>query len=171
MILGLVGGYAFQRIWRRILPSSFSHALLDRLPGDIRGMLTAEVPSEMLKHYRAVVLGMLGWSARGAVALAIGLVPVTVAFLLVAAWDPSARGGGKDAFCASAVGCALFEMMLFDTHRRPDLERPIVVRSATFDVNPVWPYVNDVELAFFAAVLLGGAGAAWGNRKRQEERR
>lgn len=171
IVLGLVGGYAFERVRRSILPSSSSRALLARLPGDIRGMLTADVPSEMLKHYNAAVLGMLRWSAQSAVALAVGLVPVAAAFMLVAAWDPSTRNGDKDAFCASAIHCALFEMMLFDTHRSPELERSIVVRTAAFDRNPVWPYVNDLELAFFTAVVLGGAGAAWLERKRRTVRR
>src|SRR5690606_11220690 len=110
IVIGLLGGYAFQRVRRRILPSSFGNTLVARLPGEIRGMLTAEEPSEMLKHYKAAVLGMLGWSARNAVALAIGLLPVAAGFLLLDAWEPSARAGGKDAFCASAVDCALFEM-------------------------------------------------------------
>lgn len=171
IVLGLAGGFAFERIRRLILPSSSSHALLGRLPGEIRGMLTADVPSEMLKHYKAVLVGMLRWSARSVAALAIGLAPVALAFMLVAAWDPSARTGDKDAFCTSAFDCALFEMMLFDTHRSPELERSIVVRTAAFDRNPVWPYVNDLELAFFTAVVLGGAGAAWLERKRRTVRR
>ena len=176
----------------------------------------------MLKHYKAVLAGMLGWSARNAAGLTLGLLPVAAAFLLLAAWDPSDRLaaeievypserarfagahspwtleagrmlaerdavtdglgvgakrsigvehiGDKHAFCASVPGCVLFEMMLFDAQAAPDLDRSLVVRPAAFDLNPAWPYVNDLELAFFAAVMLGGAGAAWIRRARPDER-
>lgn len=178
----------------------------------------------MLKHYKAVLAGILGWSARNAAGLAFGLMPAAAAFLLLAAWDPSARLaaqielypveetlspaaarspwmleagrmlaerdavtasglvvganqrigarriGDKHAFCSSVPKCALFEMMLFDAELAPDLDRSLVVRPAAFDLNPAWPYVNDLELAFFAAVMLGSAGAALARRGRQDER-
>src|SRR5690606_41238530 len=224
IILGGISGYAFQRIWRRILPRPFSRDVLKRLPADVRAMLTAEEPSEMLKHYKAVLAGILGWSARNAAGLAFGLMPAAAAFLLLAAWDPSARLaaqielypveetlspaaarspwmleagrmlaerdavtasglvvganqrigarriGDKHAFCSSVPKCALFEMMLFDAELAPDLDRSLVVRPAAFDLNPAWPYVHDLELAFFAAVMLGSAGAALARRGRQCER-
>lgn len=90
-VLGLLGGYAFHRAWRRILPLSWTRQLKQQLPQDLRGMLTSEEPSEMLRHYKAVLLKMLAYAGRNAAGLSLGLVPLTAFFLLLAAWDPSRR--------------------------------------------------------------------------------
>jgi hypothetical protein len=36
-----------------------------------------------------------------------------------------------------------------------------------FDRNPFWPFLNDLEFAFFTAVVLGSGLSAWRRRIRQ----
>jgi hypothetical protein len=72
----------------------------------------------------------------------------------------------KRAYCAGWLGCLGFELMLFETH--PLSARTghagvgsVVVRPLAFDANPWWPYLDDLELAFFASAAAGGIAAGW----------
>ena len=72
----------------------------------------------------------------------------------------------KRAYCAGWLDCLGFELMLFETH--PLIARAgvaevdsVVVRPLAFDANPWWPYLDDLELAFFASAAAGGIAAGW----------
>jgi hypothetical protein len=73
---------------------------------------------------------------------------------------------GKRAYCAGWLACLGFELMLFETHRLQahlagDGFRTVVVRPQAFDANPWWPYLDDLELAFFVSAAIGGIFAGW----------
>ncbi len=72
----------------------------------------------------------------------------------------------KRAFCSGWLGCLGYELMLFETHPLPARASragfdSVVVRPRVFDANPWWPYLDDLELAFFVSVAAGGIAAGW----------
>lgn len=105
--LGLVAGYCFYRIWRRLLPVDWTRSLRRRLPGEVRAMLACEDPSEMLRHYRSVLLGIGAYAGRNSLGLMLGLAPVAAVFLALSAFDPSGRLADEaEAYPPEAVGDA-----------------------------------------------------------------
>lgn len=74
--------------------------------------------------------------------------------------------GDKRAFCSGWLRCLGFEVMLFKTHplqtRLPgEGVGAVVVRPQAFDANPWWPYLDDLELLFFAGAAVGSIAAGW----------
>jgi hypothetical protein len=72
----------------------------------------------------------------------------------------------KRAWCTGWLGCLGYELMLFETHplsADPGIAEldSVVVRPRAFDANPWWPYLDDLELAFFASAAAGGVAAGW----------
>jgi hypothetical protein len=72
----------------------------------------------------------------------------------------------KRAYCAGWLSCMGFELMLFETHRLSahagsTETGSVVIRPRVFDANPWWPYLDDLELAFFASAAAGGIAAGW----------
>ena len=72
----------------------------------------------------------------------------------------------KRAFCRGTFTCLGYELMLFETHRLPAPQSEnggdtVVVRPRAFASNPFWPALDDLELAFFAGIILGGIAAGW----------
>jgi hypothetical protein len=69
----------------------------------------------------------------------------------------------KRAFCSGWLSCLGYDLMLFETHplsARADVSS-VVVRPRVFDSNPWWPYLDDLELAFFASAAAGSIAAGW----------
>jgi hypothetical protein len=188
---GLLGGWMFFRCWRALLPAGRSRAFWSALPETARRMVTTEEPSEVLRHYRNLIGTTARYAARSVGAVLVAILPTSALFLVLTALDPSERLttrvevhpasavasapdrtalAGKHVWCASTAACFFFEMMLFDTH---DLDTPatrsaaVISRPVVFDRNPFWPYLNDLDFTFFAAIVAGSALAAWRRRARQ----
>lgn len=101
---GLIGGYAFFGLWRRIVPSAWSSGVLAALPGNVQGMLTSQDPSDMLAYYKAVMLSLGAYAVRNTLGLAVGLLPMTGLFLALTVYDPSgALATRSEAYPASAL--------------------------------------------------------------------
>jgi hypothetical protein len=72
----------------------------------------------------------------------------------------------KHVFCDGWLSCLGYELMLFETHRlqesplAPD-SGSVVVRPRVFAVNSFWPYLDDLELAYFVGIMAGGIAAGW----------
>jgi hypothetical protein len=70
----------------------------------------------------------------------------------------------KHAFCTSAIACLGYELLLFETRRVPDppgSSRSVVMRPRAFAANPLWPWLDDLELAFLVSAVAGGVAAGW----------
>jgi len=72
----------------------------------------------------------------------------------------------KRAFCSGMLACLGYELMLFETHRLHASPpegggSTVVVRPRAFASSPFWPYLDDLELAFFAGTIAGGIAAGW----------
>jgi hypothetical protein len=72
--------------------------------------------------------------------------------------------GRKLALCTSAMTCLGFELLLFETRRVREPSggaRSVVVRPLAFAANPLWPWLDDLELAFLVSAVAGGFAAGW----------
>jgi hypothetical protein len=71
---------------------------------------------------------------------------------------------GKLALCTSAMACLGYELLLFETHRVREPwsnARSVVMRPRAFAANPLWPWLDDFELAFLVSAVAGGVAAGW----------
>lgn len=228
VIVGFVSGGLFYRLWRGLLPRSRSRAFWRTLPDSARGMLTSDEPSDLLRHYRTLIVATARYAARNTLAVLVGMTPIAVIFLLLdalalsshmaesieiypAAAMAQAAGGVSDwyrdderllidrdklgdapvqlagqrldrealaekqAFCDTTVSCLLFDMLLFETHRiDPQIGHwmggSVIVRPVLLDRNLFWPYLSDLDVWFFTAVMSGSAAAAWWRRHRKGNR-
>lgn len=91
VLLGLVAGYLFYRLWRVIVPRSWSRSFWRSVAGEINGMLTCEDPSDMLKHYKAFLVSIAGYIARSSMGLVLALIPVASVYVGLSFLDPSGR--------------------------------------------------------------------------------
>ena len=82
---------------------------------------------------------------------------------------PAARVG-RTGYCSTAGYCALFAALDFNVvpleagTARPDYA---VVRADHGDVNPLWPFLSDIEAALFVAFAFATvAGLLWPHKPR-----
>lgn len=89
--------------------------------------------------------------AHGAAVLDAGGRTVTIA-------NPA----GRHALCWSEGWCMVFELLAFQVQRSAEAVLPhhgfIAVRPSHHDGNPLWPFLSDLEFAFWLAFLAGTTG-------------
>jgi len=88
---GLIGGWLFYRLWRRIVPSSWSRVFWRTLAINAHRMLTCDEPSEMFVHYRALLTATAAYTGRSILGLLLATAPIVIIFPLLAAYDPSGQ--------------------------------------------------------------------------------
>jgi len=100
---------------------------------------------------------------RALLAPPAGAVALEVGDGRVAIDDPL----GRHAFCAGG-GCGLFAGLGFSVHEleAATLETAIVLRPSHGDINPLWPYLSDLELIFVVAFCLASFAAFFRHRGR-----
>ena len=91
VIMGFIGGGLFYCLWRGLLPRSRSRAFWRTLPDSVRGMLTSDEPSDLLRHYRTLIVATARYAARNTLAVLVGIAPIAVIFLLLDALALSSR--------------------------------------------------------------------------------
>jgi len=91
VIMGFVSGGLFYCFWRGLLPRSRSRAFWRMLPDSARGMLTSDEPSDLLRHYRTLIVATARYAARNTLAVLVGITPIAVIFLLLDALALSSR--------------------------------------------------------------------------------
>lgn len=88
---GLAGGWLFHDVWRRLLPRARSRDFWTTVPASVRGMLTSEATTDLLHHYRTLVVAGFRYAGRNVVALLVAMTPIVAIALLLGAIDPSSR--------------------------------------------------------------------------------
>lgn len=161
------------------------------MSGVTRRMLEVEQPGEFLRLYRTLGGLVARYVGRNLGGTLVACLPM-IAILLIAApplfeaWDaraprlalipPEAAGlvptarVGRTGYCSTAGYCALFTALDFDV---VPLEAGAagpnyaVVRADHGDVNPLWPFLSDIEAAFFVAFVFATvAGLLWPHKPR-----
>lgn len=188
--LGIVAGAAFAWIWLRIVPPGTSRRFWSSMRALTHEMLTVEETSAFFRLYGRLGRLLGPYLARNLGGTLAGCLPVAVIVLFLAApvferWDAraervtlapeSAAGllstpvpyhGARTGYCSSAGYCTLLAALDF---RVVQLDRPdvpyAVVRGYHSDVNPLWPFLSDLEATFFVAFVLSMlAGLLWPRR-------
>jgi hypothetical protein len=131
LVIGIAGGWAFYRLWRRFVPAGDSKRFWSTFPAQLNSMLASEESSEMLRHYRALLVGLGRYSFRNLFAVIVGLLPITIAYLLL-------------------------DLLLFEP----------AGDSKVRQLNPLQPYLSDLELCLCVAATVGSIAAALLNRRR-----
>jgi hypothetical protein len=89
VVLGFGGGWLFYRLWRALLPRSRGRVFWQNLPESVRGMLTSDEPSELLRHYRTLLLSTANYAGRNLLAVLVAIAPITAIFLALTVMDLS----------------------------------------------------------------------------------
>jgi hypothetical protein len=187
--LGLLAGAAFAWIWLLVVPAGTNRRFWSAMIGLTREMLQVEETGAFLRLYRRLGGLLAKYVARNLGGAALGCLPMiaillTVAPLVFSAWDaraprlalvpaeaaslvtatPSERTG----YCATDGYCALFAALDFKVVKLNDAKVDYVVARADHgDVNPLWPFLSDIEVAFFLAFILATViGLVWPHKRR-----
>jgi hypothetical protein len=160
--LGVLAGAAFAWLWLRIAPRGTNRRFWSAMAGLTREMLQVDETSRFLRLYRRLG-GLLGkYVARNLGGALVGCLPMIVILLTVAplvfkSWDARAPGGfvERTAYCSTPGWCTVFAALDFKVVEVPFKNKPYTVERADHgDRNPLWPFLSDIEAAFFAAFIL-----------------
>jgi hypothetical protein len=186
--LGALAGVAFALLWRRLVPRGTNRSFWSSMSELGWRMLEVEQTGEFLRLYRTLgglVARYVGRNLGGTLVACLPMVAVllTVAPLLFAAWDARAPRmalvpaeaaalvaapaavSERTGYCSTAGYCALFAALDFNVvPLKADAAGAhyVVVRADHGDINPLWPFLSDIEAAFFAAFIVATlAGLLW----------
>lgn len=190
--LGLLAGGAFAWIWLRVVPAGTNRRFWSAMSGLTREMLQVEETGAFLRLYRRLGGLLAKYVARNLGGAALGCVPMiaillSVAPLVFSAWDARAprlalvpaeaaslvtTAGAlseRTGYCATDGYCALFAALDFKVVRLEPAPtfNYVVARADHGDSNPLWPFLSDIEAAFFAAFILATLmGLLWPHKRR-----
>jgi hypothetical protein len=181
--LGVLAGAAFAWLWLRLVPRG-SHGSFWRSMSVLAGeMLQVEETRAFLRLYRRLGALLVPYVARNLGGTVLACVPMIAILLALAAplferWDaragrmavvpqsaapllPSAAPAHAErtGYCSSAAYCTLFAALDFQVVKLAEPSVPYaVMRAHHSDVNPLWPFLSDIEAAFFAAFVAATLG-------------
>lgn len=195
--LGLLAGGAFAWIWLRVVPTGTNRRFWSAMSGLTREMLRVEETGAFLRLYRRLGGLLAKYVARNLGGAALGCVPMIAMLLTVApvvfeAWDaraprfalvPAEAAGlvaapaaltERTGYCATSGYCALFAALDFNVVRLEAAPAGaaatvnyVVMRADHGDVNPLWPFLSDIEAAFFVVFMLATViGLVWPHKRR-----
>lgn len=171
--LGLLAGAAFAWIWLRIVPRGTNRRFWSAMSGLTREILQVEETSVFLRLYGRLARMLGPYLARNLGGMVLGCLPMiaillTIAPMVFESWDARADPPmtTRTAYCSSPGYCMTFASLGFEVvQSRQDVPYR-VVRAEHGDVNPLWPFLNDLEAAFFLAFILSTlVGLLWPSRK------
>jgi hypothetical protein len=182
--LGAAAGVAFAWLWLRIVPPGTNRRFWSAMSELTRGLLAADEASEFLALYRRLAglsARYVGRNLAGTVVACLPMIAIllTVAPLVFNAWDRTAErvaivpptanvplSTERTGYCASDGYCALFAALDFKVVR-VDAPAYAIARADHGDINPLWPWLSDIEAAFFAVFILATlAGLLWPHKPR-----
>lgn len=159
-VLGTAAGLAFAGLWLRIVPRGTNRRFWSAMAGLTGEMLRVEEPSVFLALYRRLGALLGGYLARNLGGILVACLPMAAIVLVATALMPP-----RSATCTSTGSCLLLESLAFDvTEAAPVPGEPAyrITRAEQDGANPLWPFLSDVEAAFFAAFVLSTfAGLLW----------
>jgi hypothetical protein len=121
----------------------------------LAGTLVACLPAIAI----LLTVGPLLFEAWDRTAERLALVPATAAV-------PPAAGTERTGYCGTDGYCALFTALDFKVVRLEGLDYA-VARADHGDVNPLWPFLSDIEAAFFLVMMLATLGGlVWPHKRR-----
>lgn len=181
--LGLLAGVAFAWVWLWLVPRGTNRRFWTSLSALSREMLEVDETKAFLRLYRRLGALLTPYLARNLGGTALACLPMIVLLLTLAplvfeAWDAKAErialvpqsaasvlqarepfDSQRTGYCSSSGYCALFAALDFKVVESDQLGVPYaVMRADHSDVNPLWPFLSDIEAAFFAAFMASTIG-------------
>jgi len=178
---GILQGVVFVVLWRSIVPAGAARRMMAEFTRTMRAMLAADELGTILRSYRTLATRVGAFVLRNLVGLTVALLPLALSAALLApplldTWDrqatavevipaagasvlekAGAAGTGRLAACWTMAYCATFRLLGFTVREvePPVIDGPdyVVRRASHDDLNFLWPFVNDLEFAFFGAYL------------------
>lgn len=184
--LGALAGLAFAWLWLRVVPPGTNRAFWSSMSQLTRRLLEVEQTGEFLRLYRqlgGLLARYVGRNLGGTLVACLPAIAIllTVAPLVFEAWDrtaervalvpptanvPLAAGTERTGYCGTDGYCALFTALDFKVVRLEGLDYA-VARADHGDANPLWPFLSDIEAAFFLALMLTTVlGLVWPHKRR-----
>jgi hypothetical protein len=165
--LGAAAGVGFAWLWLRLVPPGTNRRFWSSMSELARGMLAVEETREFFALYRRLGGLLARYVGRNLGATVVACLPMiaillTVAPMVFRAWD---RAVERVAYCASDGYCTLFAALDFKVVRLdavPAGHAYVVERASHGDINPLWPFLSDIEAVFFAVFILATViGLLW----------
>jgi hypothetical protein len=185
--LGAAAGVGFAWLWLRLVPPGTNRRFWSSMSELARRLLTVEETSEFFALYRRLGGLLARYVGRNLGATLVACLPMiaillTVAPLVFTGWDRTAErmtiipptanvplSTERTGYCASDGYCALFAALDFKVVRiEGGTAAPpyAIARADHGDVNPLWPWLSDIEAAFFVVFMLATvAGLLWPKRR------
>jgi hypothetical protein len=181
--LGLLAGAAFAWLWLWVVPRGTNRRFWTSMSALSREMLEVDETRAFLRLYRRLGALLAPYLARNLGGTALACLPMvalllTLAPLVFEGWDAKAERVAfvpesaakllestvphvtqRTGYCSSFGYCALFAALDFRVVETDKLGVPYaVMRADHSDVNPLWPFLSDLEAAFFAAFMASTIG-------------
>jgi hypothetical protein len=185
--LGAAAGVGFAWLWLRLVPPGTNRRFWSSMSELARRLLTVEETREFFALYRRLGALLARYVGRNLGASVVACLPMiaillTVAPLVFTGWDRTAErmtvipptanvplSSERTGYCASDGYCALFAALDFKVVRiEGGTAAPpyAIARADHGDVNPLWPWLSDIEAAFFVVFMLATvAGLLWPKRR------
>jgi hypothetical protein len=176
--LGVAAGAAFAWLWLLVVPHDIHRRFWSAMSGLTREMLVVDEGGQFLRLYGRLGGLLARYVGRNLGGTLLGCLPMIVLLLTVAplvfgSWDARAPEGAsleRTAYCASPGWCMAFSSLGFNvvesTSGKLGDAPYAVVRPSHGDVNPLWPFLSDIEAAFFLAFILSTiVGLLWPSHK------
>jgi hypothetical protein len=185
--LGAAAGVGFAWLWLRLVPPGTNRRFWSSMSELARRLLTVEETPEFFALYRRLGALLARYVGRNLGATLVACLPMiaillTVAPLVFTGWDRTAErmtiipptanvplSSERTGYCASDGYCALFAALDFKVVRiEGGTAAPpyAIARADHGDVNPLWPWLSDIEAAFFVVFMLATvAGLLWPKRR------
>jgi hypothetical protein len=188
--LGAMAGGAFAWLWLWIVPRGTHRGFWSALSATAREMLRVEETRVFVSLYAHLGRLLGPYLARNLGGTVLACLPMVLILVFLAApvfeaWDAKAQRvtlappdaarrlampvpyrTGRTGYCSSAGYCTLLAALDFHVVALPQPDVPYaVLRADHDDVNPLWPFLSDIEAAFFLAFALSTAiGLLWRRR-------
>jgi hypothetical protein len=181
--LGLLAGAAFAWLWLWLVPRGTNRCFWASMSALAREMLEVEETRAFLRLYRRLGALLAPYLARNLGGTALACVPMIAILLTLAAplfegWDakaervtlvpesaanllpsPMPQHAERTGYCSSEAYCTLFAALDFKVVKLHESSVSYaVMRADHSDVNPLWPFLSDIEAAFFAAFIASTIG-------------
>lgn len=158
--LGAAAGLAFASLWLRIVPRGTNRRFWSAMAELTRAMLRVDEPSALLALYRRLGALLAGYLARNLGGVLVACLPMLAIVVAATVLMPP-----RTATCSSPGTCLLLDSLAFDVREvapAPGEPSYRISRVERDGANPFWPFLSDIEAAFFAAFVLSTlAGLLW----------
>jgi hypothetical protein len=160
--LGAAAGLGFAWLWLRIVPRGSNRRFWAAMAALTRDILRVDEPAALAAIYARLGALLARYVGRNLAGILVACLPMVAIVVTALPLLPE-----RSASCSSPGYCLLLESLFFDvTEVAPAAGEPPyrISRAEPAAVNPLWPFLDDLEATFFAVFMLSTfAALLWPN--------